>query len=77
MIPIGEGQLGLTIQEVFDFSFASNVPVVPLPLARVVGVFERLSGSPAWRHFERFAGGTYEGRAEVERVERCHARNSA
>lgn len=47
-----------------------SVPVVPLPLQRVVGVFERLSGSPAWRHFEQFSGGAYEGRAEVELVVR-------
>ncbi len=47
-----------------------SVPVVPLPLLRVVGVFERLTGSPAWRHFEQFAGGAYEGRAEVELVVR-------
>ena len=47
-----------------------SVPVVPLPLARVVGVFERLTASPAWRHFEQFSGGAYEGRAEVELVVR-------
>ncbi len=50
-----------------------SLPVVPLPLARVVGVFERLTGSPAWRHFEQFAGGAYEGRAEVELVVRSIA----
>ena len=47
-----------------------SVPVVPLPLPRVIGVFERLTGNPAWRHFELFAGGLYEGRAEVELVVR-------
>lgn len=50
-----------------------SVPVVPLPLVNVVGVFERLTGSPAWRHFEQFAGGAYEGRAEVELVVRSIA----
>jgi primary-amine oxidase len=50
-----------------------TVPVVPLPLSRVVGVFERLTGSPAWRHFEQFSGGRYEGRAEVELVVRSIA----
>jgi primary-amine oxidase len=49
-----------------------SVPVVPLPLANVVGIFERLTGNPAWRHFELFAGPqpAYEGRAEVELVVR-------
>jgi primary-amine oxidase len=47
-----------------------SVPVVPLPLSNVVGVFERLTGNPAWRHFELFSGGLYEGRAEVELVVR-------
>jgi primary-amine oxidase len=47
-----------------------SVPVVPLPLTNVVGVFERLTGNPAWRHFELFAGGAYEGRADVELVVR-------
>ena len=47
-----------------------TVPVVPLPLPRVMAVFERLTGSPAWRHYEQFAGGAYEGRAEVELVVR-------
>lgn len=46
-----------------------SVPVVPLPLPRVVGVFERLTGDPAWRHFESFRG-RYEGRAAVELVVR-------
>ena len=50
-----------------------SVPVVPLPLPRVMGVFERLTGSPAWRHYEQFAGGLYEGRAEVELVVRSIA----
>lgn len=50
-----------------------EVPVVPLPLPQVVGVFERLTGSPVWRHFELFAGGLYEGRAEVELVVRMIA----
>jgi len=50
-----------------------SVPVVPLPLASVVGVFERLTGNPAWRHFELFSGGAYEGRAEVELVVRSIA----
>ena len=47
-----------------------SVPVVPLPLPRVMGVFERLTGNPAWRHYEALAGGLYEGRAEVELVVR-------
>jgi primary-amine oxidase len=46
-----------------------SVPVVPLTLPRVVGVFERLTGDPAWRHFESFRG-RYEGRAAVELVVR-------
>ena len=50
-----------------------TVPVVPLPLPRVLGVFERLTGNPAWRHFEQFSGGLYEGRAEVELVVRSIA----
>lgn len=49
-----------------------SVPVVPLPLPRVLGVFERLTGAPAWRHFESFRG-RYEGRAEVELVVRSIA----
>jgi primary-amine oxidase len=50
-----------------------TLPVVPLPLPKVVGVFERLTGSPVWRHFEQFSGGVYEGRAEVELVVRSIA----
>lgn len=50
-----------------------ELPVVPLPLPSVVGVFERLTGNPVWRHFELFAGGLYEGRAEVELVVRMIA----
>ncbi len=50
-----------------------SVPVVPLPLPQVVGIFERLTGNPAWRHFELFSGGAYEGRAEVELVVRTIA----
>ncbi len=50
-----------------------SVPVVPLPLSRVMGVFERLTGSPQWRHFEQLSGGAYEGRAEVELVVRSIA----
>ena len=50
-----------------------SVPVVPLPLPSVVGVFERLTGNPAWRHFEFLANGLYEGRAEVELVVRMIA----
>ena len=50
-----------------------TVPVLPLPLPRVLGVFERLTGSPAWRHYEQFSGGAYEGRAEVELVVRSIA----
>ena len=50
-----------------------TLPVVPLALPRVVGVFERLTGNPAWRHFEQFSGGLYEGRAEVELVIRSIA----
>ncbi len=52
-----------------------TVPVVPLPLPQVVGIFERLTGNPAWRHFELFAGPVpaYEGRADVELVVRTIA----
>ena len=50
-----------------------TVPVVPLPLPAVVGVFERLTGNPVWRHFEFLANGLYEGRAEVELVVRTIA----
>ena len=50
-----------------------SVPVVPLPLTGVIGVFERVTGNPLWRHFELFSGGTYEGRAEVELVVRSIA----
>src|SRR5688572_26452188 len=49
-----------------------TLPVVPLPLPRVVGIFERLTGDPAWRHFESFRG-RYEGRAAVELVVRSIA----
>lgn len=47
-------------------------PVVPLRLENVVGVFERVTGNPSWRHFE-FLTGLYEGRAEVELVVRMIA----
>jgi primary-amine oxidase len=49
-----------------------DVPVVPLPLEDVVGIFERSTGNPIWRHFELFSPGgpSYEGRAEVELVVR-------
>ena len=50
-----------------------QAPVVPLPLDNVVGIFERLTGNPAWRHFEFISGGLYEGRAEVELVVRMIA----
>jgi primary-amine oxidase len=52
-----------------------EIPVVPLPLPQVVGIFERLTGNPAWRHFELFAGPqpAYEGRADVELVVRSIA----
>ncbi len=52
-----------------------SVPVVPLPLDNVIGIFERVTGNPAWRHFELFspAGPQYEGRAEVELVVRMIA----
>ncbi len=50
-----------------------SLPVIPLPLSRVMGVFERLTGNPAWRHFEQFSNGAYEGRAEVELVVRSIA----
>jgi primary-amine oxidase len=46
-----------------------KLPVVPLQLPRVVGIFERLTGDPVWRHFESFRG-RYEGRAAVELVVR-------
>ena len=52
-----------------------NVPVVPLELQNVVGIFERVTGNPVWRHYEQFASGgpLYEGRAEVELVVRMIA----
>jgi len=52
-----------------------DVPVVPLPLDNVIGVFERVTGNPIWRHYELFAPGgpLYEGRAEVELVVRMIA----
>ncbi len=52
-----------------------GVPVVPLPMENVVGVFERVTGNPLWRHYELFAPGGpfYEGRAEVELVVRMIA----
>ena len=50
-----------------------TLPVIPLPLSHVIGVFERLTGNPAWRHYEQFANGAYEGRAEVELVVRSIA----
>ena len=50
-----------------------QLPVVPLPLDNVIGVFERVTGNPVWRHFEFLAGGLYEGRAEVELVVRMIA----
>lgn len=49
-----------------------TLPVIPLPLEHVVGVFERLTGNPLWRHAE-FLSGSYEGRAEVELVVRMIA----
>jgi primary-amine oxidase len=48
------------------------LPVVPLPLDDVVGIFERRTGNPEWRHFE-FLSGLYEGRAAVELVVRTIA----
>jgi primary-amine oxidase len=50
-----------------------TVPVVPLPLPAVVGIFERVTGNLVWRHYEFLAGGAYEGRAEVELVVRMIA----
>ncbi len=52
-----------------------ELPVIPLPLDDVIGVFERLTGNPAWRHYEFLAPGgpQYEGRAEVELVVRMAA----
>jgi primary-amine oxidase len=52
-----------------------DIPVVPLPQERVIGVFERVTGNPLWRHFELFSpdGPSYEGRAEVELVVRMIA----
>jgi primary-amine oxidase len=49
-----------------------DVPVIPLPLDNVVGIFERRTGNPEWRHFE-FLSGAYEGRAAVELVVRMIA----
>jgi primary-amine oxidase len=73
--PLKPGLDAPTNTRLFDAVVAAaipdpNVPVVPLPLQAVVGVFERVTGNPAWRHFELFAGGAYEGRAEVELVVR-------
>lgn len=48
-------------------------PVIPLPLDNVIGVFERATGSPLWRHYEFLSDGLYEGRAEVELVVRSIA----
>jgi primary-amine oxidase len=44
-------------------------------LENVIGVFERVTGNPEWRHFELFSPGgpAYEGRAEVELVMRMIA----
>ena len=52
-----------------------DLPVIPLPLDSVVGVFERLTGNPSWRHYELFSPGgpQYEGRASVELVVRMMA----
>src|SRR5688572_5932996 len=52
-----------------------TVPVVPLPMDNVIGVFERVTGNPLWRHYELFSPGgpQYEGRAEVELVVRMIA----
>ena len=52
-----------------------SAPVIPLPLENVIGIFERVTGNPAWRHFELFSPGgpQYEGRAEVELVVRMIA----
>src|SRR5688572_7862791 len=52
-----------------------TVPVVPLPMDNVIGIFERVTGNPVWRHFELFSPGgpRYEGRAEVELVVRMIA----
>ena len=52
-----------------------GLPVLPLPLEDVIGVFERVTGNPQWRHFEFFAPGgpVYEGRAAVELVVRMIA----
>ena len=41
----------------------------PIVLPRAICVFERNTGSPAWRHAE-LVDGTYEGRPEVELVVR-------
>jgi len=49
-----------------------DLPVIPLPLENVVGIFERRTGNPEWRHFE-FLSGQYEGRAAVELVVRTIA----
>jgi primary-amine oxidase len=52
-----------------------KLPVIPLPLDNVIGLFERVTGNPIWRHYEAFAPGgpQYEGRAEVELVVRMAA----
>ena len=52
-----------------------ELPVVPLELPNVLGIFERVTGNPVWRHYEQFAsdGPLYEGRAEVELVVRMIA----
>ncbi len=44
----------------------------PMTMSRVICVFERPTGDPAWRHFETF-NGSYEGRPSVELVTRMIA----
>ena len=53
-----------------------RVPVVPLPLPQVIGIFERLTGNPAWRHFELFAGRRLRGprRGRARRAQHRPAR---
>jgi primary-amine oxidase len=43
-----------------------------MPMDRVICIFERPTGDPAWRHFETF-NGAYEGRPAVELVTRMIA----
>ncbi|MFN0060251.1 MAG: hypothetical protein ACKVX7_17470 [Planctomycetota bacterium] len=68
-VPVNTTLLGGTISAALP---DPDLPVIPLPLDNVIGIFERVTGNPVWRHFE-FLTGQYEGRAEVELVVRMIA----